>query len=234
MPILAERIDAVVGVDTHRDTHEVEIAHPTGRPSRPARSTTTPTATPNCWPGSSTTPPDRGSRCPSRAPAATASDWPARHRRRADRHRVRTTGPQDPPRPRQIRPDRRPPRRAGRAPPGHQPTAHSARRRRPRSPAHPAGRPPRADHHQHRQTNRLRALLLSRRRHRPRPRPRKLSDSHADPLARRRLPRDAARAQAVRHAEIRRLALAVLEARRALAKPTAPNCSPSLTNWPPA
>ena len=32
MPILAERVDAVVGIDTHRDTHEVEIAHPTGAP----------------------------------------------------------------------------------------------------------------------------------------------------------------------------------------------------------
>jgi transposase len=28
--ILAELVDAVVGVDTHRDSHEVEIAHPTG------------------------------------------------------------------------------------------------------------------------------------------------------------------------------------------------------------
>ena len=30
MPMLADCVDAVVGVDTHRDTHEVEIAHPTG------------------------------------------------------------------------------------------------------------------------------------------------------------------------------------------------------------
>jgi transposase len=30
VPMLAELIDAVVGVDTHRDTHEVEIALPTG------------------------------------------------------------------------------------------------------------------------------------------------------------------------------------------------------------
>jgi hypothetical protein len=29
---LAELIDAVVGVDTHRDTHQVEIAYPTGAP----------------------------------------------------------------------------------------------------------------------------------------------------------------------------------------------------------
>ena len=32
MPMLAELIDAVVGVDTHRDTHHVEIALPTGTP----------------------------------------------------------------------------------------------------------------------------------------------------------------------------------------------------------
>lgn len=32
MPMLAERVDAVVGVDTHRDTHDAEIALPTGAP----------------------------------------------------------------------------------------------------------------------------------------------------------------------------------------------------------
>jgi len=30
--MLAELVDAVVGVDTHRDTHHVEIALPTGAP----------------------------------------------------------------------------------------------------------------------------------------------------------------------------------------------------------
>ena len=30
MPMLAECIDAVIGVDTHRDTHHAEIAHPSG------------------------------------------------------------------------------------------------------------------------------------------------------------------------------------------------------------
>src|SRR4051794_18503091 len=30
MPMLAEHVDAVVGADTHRDTHEIEIAHPSG------------------------------------------------------------------------------------------------------------------------------------------------------------------------------------------------------------
>ena len=32
MPMLAEVVDAVVGIDTHRDTHQVEIALPTGAP----------------------------------------------------------------------------------------------------------------------------------------------------------------------------------------------------------
>ena len=32
MPMLAELVDAVVGVDTHRDTHQVEIALPSGAP----------------------------------------------------------------------------------------------------------------------------------------------------------------------------------------------------------
>lgn len=38
--MLAEVVDAVVGIDTHRDSHEVEIADPAGRDSR------------NCWPPS--------------------------------------------------------------------------------------------------------------------------------------------------------------------------------------
>ena len=37
MPMLAELVDAVVGVDTHRDTHEVEIALPTGPPIGPRK-----------------------------------------------------------------------------------------------------------------------------------------------------------------------------------------------------
>jgi hypothetical protein len=28
VPMLAELLDAVIGVDTHRDTHHVEIAYP--------------------------------------------------------------------------------------------------------------------------------------------------------------------------------------------------------------
>jgi transposase len=32
MTMLAEVVDAVIGIDTHRDSHEVEIADPAGRP----------------------------------------------------------------------------------------------------------------------------------------------------------------------------------------------------------
>ena len=32
MAMLAEVVDAVVGVDTHRDTHQVEIAYTSGTP----------------------------------------------------------------------------------------------------------------------------------------------------------------------------------------------------------
>jgi hypothetical protein len=31
MTMLGETVDAVLGIDTHRDTHEVEIADPAGR-----------------------------------------------------------------------------------------------------------------------------------------------------------------------------------------------------------
>ena len=30
--MLAETVDAVIGIDTHRDSHEVEIADPAGKP----------------------------------------------------------------------------------------------------------------------------------------------------------------------------------------------------------
>ena len=39
MPSLAEHVDAVVGVDTHRDQHDVEIALPTGTPIATTRVT---------------------------------------------------------------------------------------------------------------------------------------------------------------------------------------------------
>ena len=149
--MLAELVDAVVGVDTHRDTHEVEIALPDRRADRHLlRSATTPAATPSCWPGSSTTPPGRGWSCRSRAPAATASGWPARSPPPACRSSSASNPTARPAAAGQVRPDRRPPGRAGRAAAGRRPATHPARRRRPRGPADPARRPPRTHHHQHR------------------------------------------------------------------------------------
>jgi hypothetical protein len=37
MTMLAEVIDAVIGIDTHRDSHEVEIADPAGKPGATMR-----------------------------------------------------------------------------------------------------------------------------------------------------------------------------------------------------
>jgi transposase len=67
------------------------------------------------------------------------------------------------------------------------------------------------------QTNRLRALLRDAHDDTDRQLARAaLTDATLTRLARRRLPRDASREQAIRHAEIRRLALAIHDARRAL------------------
>ena len=43
MPMLAELVDAVVGVDTHRDTQEVELALATGTPIGTAAGRVSPT-----------------------------------------------------------------------------------------------------------------------------------------------------------------------------------------------
>ena len=66
------------------------------------------------------------------------------------------------------------------------------------------------------QTNRLRALLLGGDDTDRHPGPRRAHRARLAGLARRRPPREASREQAVRHAEIRRLALALREAARAL------------------
>jgi len=83
------------------------------------------------------------------------------------------------------------------------------------------------------QTNRLRALLLGgddtdRTLARG-----TLTESRLAGLARRRPPREASREQAVRHAEIRRLALALREAARAL-KANRVSCRPSSTTSSPS
>src|SRR5512143_915561 len=77
VPMLAELVDAVVGVDTHRDTHQVEIALSNGAPiaCTTISNDTSGFAELLAWIVDHA--PGRGWRCPSRAPAATASDWPA-------------------------------------------------------------------------------------------------------------------------------------------------------------
>jgi alpha-beta hydrolase superfamily lysophospholipase len=78
MPMLADIVDAVVGADTHRDTHELEIAHSTGAAiaAQSVDNDTRGHADAVAW--SPSTPRDRGSWSRSRAPAATAPGWPAR------------------------------------------------------------------------------------------------------------------------------------------------------------
>ena len=77
MPMLAELIDAVVGVDTHRDTHQVEIALPSGAPIAVTTISNDTTGYAQLLAWIVDHAPAHGWPCQSRAPAATASDWPA-------------------------------------------------------------------------------------------------------------------------------------------------------------
>jgi hypothetical protein len=52
VPMPAELVDNVVGVDTHRDTHEVEPALPTGTPIGIRKISNDNSGLPSCWPGS--------------------------------------------------------------------------------------------------------------------------------------------------------------------------------------
>lgn len=78
MPMLAELLDAVVGVDTHRDTHEAEIALPNGIPIATCQisNDTAGFAELLAW----IMPPGRGWPSRSREHAATASGSPALRR----------------------------------------------------------------------------------------------------------------------------------------------------------
>ena len=60
MTMLAEVVDAVVGGDTHRDTHALEMVAPNGRRSPRWRSETTMTGSPRRSRGSPGTCPARG------------------------------------------------------------------------------------------------------------------------------------------------------------------------------
>ena len=218
MPILAELIDAVVGVDTHRDTHEVEIAHPTGAAIATCQvsNDTSGYAELLAWildhaPGPRLVVSIEGTRSYGigLARAVTAAGLTVIECEQPHRKARRGRGKSDP-----ID--------------AHLAVLTALRLDADRLPT------PRADGDREAlrillgarqeltttstaQTNRLRALLLSGEdpdRDRARG---KLTASTLDTLARRRLPRDADRAQAIRHAEIRRLALALREAARTLA-----------------
>ena len=217
MPMLAELLDAVVGVDTHRDTHQVEIALPNGAPIAVTTisNDTTGYAELLAWivdhaPGPRLAVSIEGTRSYgvglARAAAAAGlvvleCEQPHRKARRGkgksdpiDAHLAVLTALR-------LDADRLPTPRAD----GDREALRillSARQE--LTTASTA------------QTNRLRALLLGgddtdRQLARA-----ALTETRLAGLARRRPPREARREQAVRHAEIRRLALALREAARAL------------------
>ena len=171
-----------------------------------------------CWPGSSSTPPGPASSSRSKAPAATASGWPA---------------PPPPPAwswSNANSPTAKPAADKGKSDPidAHLDVLSALRLDAERRPI------PRADGDREAlrillgarhdltvtstaQINRLRALLRDAHDDTDRQLARAaLTDATLTRLARRRLPRDASREHAIRHAEIRRLALAIHDARRAL------------------
>ena len=217
MPMLAELVDAVVGVDTHRDTHQVEIALPNGAPIAVTTisNDTTGYAELLAWivdhaPGPRLAVSIEGTRSygVGLARAAAAAGLVVLECEQPHRKARRGRGKSDP-----ID--------------AHLAVLAALRLDADRLPT------PRADGDREAlrillgarqeltttstaQTNRLRALLLGgddtdRQLARG-----ALTDTRLAGLARRRPPREASREQAVRHAEIRRLALALREAARAL------------------
>jgi len=217
VPMLADHIDAVVGVDTHRDTHHVEIALPTGTPIATCSITNDASGYAQllAWilehaPGSRIAVSIEGTRSYGigLARAATAAGLLVLECEQPHRKARRGKGKSDP-----ID--------------AHLAVLSALRLDTNQLPI------PRADGDREAlrillsarhdltvtstaQTNRLRALLrdgddtdrqLARA---------ALTDATLTRLARRRLPRDASREQAIRHAEIRRLALAIHDARQAL------------------
>jgi transposase len=222
VPMLADIVDAVVGVDTHRDTHHAEIALPTGAPI----ATTTITNDSRgyhellAWildhtPGPRMAVSIEGTRSYGLglARAVTAAGLPVIEAEQPTRTARRGRGKSDPIDAHlavltalQLHADRLPTPRAD----GDREALRILLGAR-----HDLTITSTA------QTNRLRALLLGgdhtggddADRHLAR---RTLPDATLAALARRRPAPDASRAQAVRHAEIRRLAVALREARRAL------------------
>jgi transposase len=217
MPMLAEIVDAVVGVDTHRDTHEAEIAHPSGAPIgvRSIDNDTSGYAELLAWiidhaPGPRVVVAVEGTRSYgaglARALAAAGlivieCEQPTRRARRGkgksdaiDAHLAVLSALQ-------LEADRLPTPRAD----GDREALRVLLTARDELTATGTG-----------QTNRLKALLLgggdTERALARGP----LSDTDLATLARRRPPREATREQAVRHAELRRLAVTLRDGRRAL------------------
>ncbi|PZS16882.1 MAG: IS110 family transposase [Pseudonocardiales bacterium] len=217
MPMLAECIDAVVGVDTHRDTHEVEIASPTGTPiaSITISNDSSGFAELLAWifehaPGPRVAVSIEGTRSygAGLARAVTAAgllvlecEQPHRKARRGkgksdpiDAHLAGLTALR-------LDADRLPTPRAD----GDREALRILLGARSELTTTTTG-----------QTNRLRALLLGGDDTERQTARGALTDATLASLARRRGPREASREQAVRHAEIRRLATALRETARAL------------------
>ena len=216
--MLADLIDAVVGVDTHRDTHHVEIALPTGTPIATCSITndTSGYAQLRTWilehaPGPRIALSIEGTRSYGigLARAATTAGLLVLECEQPQRKTRRGKGKSDP-----ID--------------AHLAVLSALRLNTSQLPI------PRADGDREAlrillgarheltvtstaQINRLRALLRDAHDDTDRQLARAaLTDATLTRLARRRLPRDASREQAIRHAEIRRLALAIHDARQAL------------------
>ena len=76
MPMVADLVDTVVGGDTHKDTHTLQIATPSGVPLAALVIGNDGAGYAARWPGSRSTRPAGGWWWAWRAPAATASGWP--------------------------------------------------------------------------------------------------------------------------------------------------------------
>jgi transposase len=236
--MLAERVDVIVGVDTHRDTHQAEIAHPTGSPIaiRAISNDSAGYAELLAWivdhaPGPRLVVAIEGTRSYGAGLARAVEtagltviecEQPARNARRGkgksdpiDAHLAVLSALR-------LDADRLPIPRAD----GDREALRVLLTARDELTTTSTG-----------QTNRLRALLLAgddTDRHLAR---RRLTDTVLTSLTRRRPPREATRAHAVRQAEIRRLALALRDARRELTANRAQlqrivdELAPGLTDW---
>jgi transposase len=217
VPMLAELIDAVIGVDTHRNTHHAELALPTGAPVATCSISNDSAGYAQllAWVADQAPGPQlviciEGTRSygAGLARAATAAGLTVIECEQPTRTTRRGKGKSDPIDAHlavlsalQLNADRLPTPRAD----GDREALRILLCAREELTTTATG-----------QTNRLRAMLrdgddTDRRLARAR-----LSDAVLAGLARRRQPREASRQQAVRHGEIRRLALALREAARAL------------------